>query len=842
MIFQVTGFRDVINSVAIVLSFTIGLAQASQPVGREHWAYQPLLENSDEFEGIDGIIDRKLAADGVSPNPEADRYQLIRRLSFNLTGLPPTRQEIERFIADDRAEAYERLVDRLLDSPHYGERWGRHWLDLARYVQGTVKVPGVDRIDLAEEYRDYVVNAFNMDKPYDQFIREQLAGDLLEGTESDYRERVVAPVFLSIGPWFDECTDPNKLKLDIVDEQISTATKAFLAHDFACSRCHDHKSDPIPTRDYYALAGIFRSTQIIGDFNEFWKDGRPRLTQPVAVPSKIEEVSGLRAEIDELKGERWREMQNLRRQFLSRYGDEFDKLRGSVESQVQLKAWDAEDFSGYKNLVTVEGKYSPAIETRVPMERWVQYDFHVPREGEFLLYIRYSSDEASSLTLELNREELANGIEMESTGGFDYEHYRWESFGPFPFRKGSNRIRLLVDRHVAFPRLDALKIVDNRVDQPEEPLNRALWRYSHSRTFWPPMSAEMDLILPENDLREIRRIESRIAELEPATRLRETLAVREREVMIEEAVRTGGQVYREEGDPVPRGVPTLIPDLKDRYTVPPNRSGRLELANWMTDPDNPLTPRVMVNRIWHWHFGTGLVATMDNFGKLGAKPVNRELLDWLAHELVDSGWSIKHIQRLIVLSRAYRRTSAERKEAEGSLLAGFPARRLEAEALYDGMLGTLSKVPRQEPGQSLDTSLSRDRALYILVSGRSPQGLGLEIRKMFDLFGFDPSGRPMHDRSKAVTPDQALWFLNNPLPRYYGDQLAGELLENGGGADEEIIRGAFLSVLSRPPSKSEAGVCRSYLDSLVGEGLSPREALGRVILGLFSSREFTHLL
>ena len=840
MIFQVTGFRDVIIRIAIVLPFAVALASADRPAALEHWAYQPLAAKGSEIDGIDEIIDRKLAEEGVEANPEADRYRLIRRLSFNLTGLPPTLEEIDRFVGDDQPGAYERLVERLLDSPHYGERWGRHWLDVARYVQGTIKVPGVDRIDLAEEYRDYVVNAFNRDKPYDQFIREQLAGDLLEGNESDYLERVIAPAFLSIGPWFDECTDPNKLKLDIVDEQISTSTKAFLAHDFACSRCHDHKSDPIPTRDYYAMAGIFRSTQIIGEFNEFWKDGRPRLTQPAAMPFEIEEISRVRAEIGELEARRWRELQSLRREFLSRHGDDFERLRAGVESQVQLKAWEAEDFSGYKNLVTVEGKYTPAIETRVPLERWVQYDFDLPREGKFLLYVRYASDQASRLTLELNREQQDDEIELATTGGIDYEHYRWESFGPFPFRRGSNRIRLLVGRHVGFPRLDALKIVDNRVDRPGEPLQRALWRYSHSKTFWPPMTAEMDLILPESKHGEVRRIESRIAELEPAARVTETLAVRERDVMIEEAIRVGGQVYREKGEPIPRGVPTLIPGLDERYPIASNRSGRLELARWMTDPENPLTPRVMVNRIWHWHFGTGLVATMDNFGKLGAKPVDRELLDWLARELVDSGWSVKHVQRLIVLSRAYRRTSTERKEAEGLLLAGFPGRRLEAEALYDGMVGALSKIPRQDPGGPLDTSSSRDRALYILVSGRSPKGLGLEIRKMFDLFGFDASGRPMHDRSEAVTPDQALWFLNNPLPRYYGDQLAGELLE-AGGSDDRLIRDAFLSVLSRPPSKSEAGVSQGYLEHLIEDGMSRREALGRVILGLFSSREFSHL-
>ena len=179
------------------------------------------------------MLEREFQKNGVSPNPEADRHTLLRRLTIALTGLPPTRQEIDQFLADDSPEAYEKLVERLLHSPHYGERWGRHWLDVARYVPGKIKVPGVDRIDLAEEYRDYVVRAFNTDKPYDRFLTEQLAGDLLQGDSADFPDLKVAPRLLSIGPWFDECTDPNKLKLDITDEQISTVTKAFLGLDFA---------------------------------------------------------------------------------------------------------------------------------------------------------------------------------------------------------------------------------------------------------------------------------------------------------------------------------------------------------------------------------------------------------------------------------------------------------------------------------------------------------------------------------------------------------------------------------------------------------------------------------
>ena len=225
----------------------------------EHWAFQPLVRP--ELPAVDAAhpIDRFIVAEA-----EASRERLIRRATLDLTGLPPTIAEIDAFLADDVPGAYERLIDRLLASPHYGERWGRHWLDVARYVQGAIKVDGINRIDMAEPYRDYVVRAFNQDKPYGRFLTEQLAGDLLpKPAETAARfDQMVAPAFLAIGPWFDECTDPNKLRLDIIDEQMSTLTKAVLGLDFACARCHDHKFDPIPTRDYYALAGILRSTQI----------------------------------------------------------------------------------------------------------------------------------------------------------------------------------------------------------------------------------------------------------------------------------------------------------------------------------------------------------------------------------------------------------------------------------------------------------------------------------------------------------------------------------------------------------------------------------------------------
>src|SRR5687768_12088823 len=214
---------------------------------------------------IDRFILAKLEVEGLKPAAEADKLTLIRRLTFDLTGLPPTPEEIRAFQQDKSADAYEKLVDRLLASPHYGERWGRHWLDVARYVPGRISFPGVKNTKGDAHYRDYVVRAFNKDKPYDRFLTEQLAGDLLPpaADREQQFDQITAPAFLSIGAWFDQETDPNRLRMEMVDEMVNATSQAFMGLTVACARCHDHKTDPIPTADYYALGGIFRSTRIV---------------------------------------------------------------------------------------------------------------------------------------------------------------------------------------------------------------------------------------------------------------------------------------------------------------------------------------------------------------------------------------------------------------------------------------------------------------------------------------------------------------------------------------------------------------------------------------------------
>ena len=829
-------------SLAIVLVDGVAGASPDPAAWSKHWSFQKLERPEVPAKGnpVDVFIQKKLAKLGLKQNSRADRYTLIRRATLDLTGLPPTRAEIDDFVRDPSSEAlaWQKLVDRLLASPHYGERWGRHWLDVARYVQGTIKVPGIDQIDLAESYRDYVVRSCNEDKPWDQFITEQLAGDLLPvpaGNRKRYFDQIIAPAFLSIGPWFDECTDPNKLRLDIIDEQLSTLSKTFLALNFGCARCHDHKFDPVSTRDYYALAGIMRSTRITEKFSESWRDGRPRLTASLAMPEELAKNQQWQAAIAQKLKKRREFLKRARERIVHDYSA---KVAG-VPRQTPLARVEAENFAGQKNLKISEDGQS--ILTRRALDQWVKYNIRLAESGKFPVYIRYSSPDSTPVQMEINGVTQPVEILGSPTGGDDSAHYRWEKCGPYSLKKGNNPIRLKVPRHRSFPRLDVLEIVRDWAGEAQEPL---LNRVRQSADFWPISVADAELFLNESERSVLGKIDEEIeSDRARVVKYPVVLTVKDEVKKVDLPVHVGGNVHQTEGKPVPRGVPTFGGII---LPVPKNESGRLELARWLTHPDNPLTARVLANRIWHWHFGRGIVRTTDDFGMQGADPTNLDLLNWLACELVGSGWSVKHIQRLMMLSNTYQISSEttaknRRVDPDGSLFSRYPKRRLEVEAIYDSLLSSIGKVPRQKSGTPLDTSKSKDRALYILTSSRSPMGLGIEIRKMFPLFGFDPSGRPIYERDDSATPNQALWWLNNPLPRYYAENLAERLMKEFPKEDDRI-RAVFEMTLGRPPAPRENAGIRSYLKNGTTElKITEKEAWMRACLGLFSSRKFSTL-
>ncbi len=484
---------------------------------------------------LDRFILAGLEAKGLTPAPPADRRALIRRATFDLTGLPPVPEEIDAFLADESPDAFARVVDRLLESPHYGERWGRHWLDVARYADSNGLDENVAHGN-AWRYRDYVVAAFNADKPYDRFVLEQLAGDLLSPSDSPVveHERLIATGFLSLGPKVLAEVDEKKMEMDIVDEQIDTVGRTFLGLTLGCARCHDHKFDPIRQADYYALAGIFKSTRTMETFTKVARWHENSLAS--------EEERSLHAEYDAKVAAKKKEIAQL------------------VERQKQQE----------------EAAAALAGETAATLKRL--------------------------------REELAT-LEKEAP--------------ELPTAMGVTEGNV-ADTHIHI-------------------------RGSHL-----------------------------------------TL-----------------------GELAPRRVPAVFA-TPEPPTFSDSQSGRLELAHWLVEEDHPLTARVMVNRLWRWHFGRGLVGTPDNFGRLGESPTHPELLDWMAHRFVDKGWSIKAMHRLILLSATYQMSSdfdanAARVDPENRLLWRMNVRRLEAEPIRDALLAVSGRLDRRMGGSLLEV---KNRAYF----------------------------------------------------------------------------------------------------------------------------------
>ncbi|MFO0918943.1 MAG: PSD1 and planctomycete cytochrome C domain-containing protein [Planctomycetaceae bacterium] len=595
------------------------IAPAAQftPEERQFWAYRPVQNapppavHSEPWvqTPVDRFVLAKLESLGISPAPVVDKVTWLRRVTFDLTGLPPTPEEVAAFIADSSSPAYEQAVNRLLESPHYGERWARHWLDVVRYAESTANDANAV-MRYAWRYRNYVIDAFNRDLPYDQFLIEQLAGDLLPADASVEvnTRRIVATGYLMIGPKALAETDKEQSRLDIVDDQIDVTGRAMLGLTLACARCHDHKFDAIRTTDYYALAGIFRSTE--------------------------------------------------------------------------------------------------------------------PFQNE----VRNAS-------------------------------MWWE----FPVAQGPGAEPLVVMA-------------------PKEAAPKNLRVHIRGNRF------SLGAVVPRGFLQNIESVHDSVAPIAP-----NQLA-----------------------------------------------SGRLELARWIASPSNPLTARVKVNRIWQHHFGRGLVATSDNFGVRGERPSHPELLDWLAARFVESGWSIKAMHRLIVLSNAYRQSSlanpaSRDADPEGTWLSSFPRRRLSAEEIRDAMLavsGKLDPAPgTQESGEFLVSKAENigamimpnrvvaDDPFYTDFPKRSiylpvVRNMLPDVLALFD--AADPNGVTAQ-RNETTVASQSLFLLNSPFVRNQSRAFAERLFTDVSLTDEGRIELAHQLAFGRAPTSAEMadslGFLQAYLAS-----------------------------
>jgi mono/diheme cytochrome c family protein len=687
------------------------------------WAYRPLhapavpvAPGVSGVNPIDAFLDQARARLGLQSAPPADRRTLIRRATFDLTGLPPSPGEIQAFLDDPDPDepAFDRVIDRLLASPHYGEQMGRHWLDVTRYADSSGFANDFERGG-AWRYRDYVIRSFNEDRPYDRFIREQIAGDELD---PDNPEALVAVGFLRMGPW--ELTGMEVARIarqKFLDDVTDSVGQVFLAHPLQCARCHDHKFDPVPTRDYYGFQAVFATTQLA-------ERAAPFL--PEENTSGFEEKRYLEARRAD-------------------YQAMLEAIRAKEEAAAQK--WCAERKLPY--IPRLKGLRDGVTESQLP-----------PR----------------SIGLEVR------DFGMQRIANKGLERLRWEleRYEPFALSVYSGRTPEL--RAVTSPR----RMPADRMTQ---------------------------------------------GELETT------------------AILAGGDPFSPK-EPVPPCVLSAVPVPDDNAgsaaqalpsAIPTTIAGRrTALADWIATADNPLTPRVMVNRIWLWHFGRAIAGNPNNFGATGKKPVAPELLDWLASEFLARGWSIKAMHRLIMTSAAYRRSSLHptpaavaEKDPEGSTVAVFRPRRLEAEELRDALLAVTGELNPALGGIPVRPELNPEVALQPrMVMGTFAAGwepstrperrhrrsiYTLRLRGLRDPFSEvfnQPSPETSCEAREAstVTP-QVFSLLNSVSMRNRALALAARLMRESRDRADAIDR-AFRQALGRPATPGEATACLKHWDAM----------------------------
>jgi hypothetical protein len=679
---------------------------------RQHWAFRPVKspkvpevrDTAWVRNPIDAFVLAGLEGQGWVPAPPAAPSALLRRVFFDLTGLPPKPEEMQAFLADRSPAAWDRVVDELLARLTYGERWARHWLDLVRYAETN----GYERDDVkpyAWRYRDYVIRSFNEDKPYDRFLTEQLAGDEMPDASA---EALIATGFNRLGPWDDEPADPKQDRFDQLDDLVRTTSEVFLGLTLGCARCHDHKFEPLTMLDYYRMVAIF-------DPLRRPQAGRTELARPV----------GSRAELLALA--------------------ERDRRIGEARSRIEAlrvafrAAFLAEGRSGVSAAALEALKIEPAKRS----------------DAQKALAAKHSAAFERELAAALPRETRCeiDGLEAE--------------------------------------------IRDLRKRTPDLPLGYFLEEPSPDA--------------PPTHLLQRGRASSPGARVAP-------------------------------------GMPAVLVAAQPAFPPPGERTSgrRLALAHWLTRPDNPLTARVIVNRVWQFHFGEGIVRTPSDFGTAATEPTHPELLDWLAARFIQDGWSLKRLHRLILTSSTYRMSKrrGERHSAEDPedlLLARFPYRRLEAEAIRDAMLAVSGRLDATMYGPSVYPEIPRDalaahsdpdkvwkpfderaasrRTVYATVK-RSL------VVPMLEVLDFCDTAQSTPRRGTTSVAPQALTLLNGDFVNSQTRHFAARLLREAVDDPSRQVERAYWLALGRPPSDDERAEMLAYLDRETAASFAAHAARG----------------
>ena len=772
---------------------------AEKPAGQQAWRWpyekpvKPAIPSPKNAvwarNPVDSFILAKLDQNGLAPAAEAGKRVLARRAYFDLVGMPPTPDELSTFLSDPAPNAYEKLIDRLLDDPRYGERWGRHWLDLVRYGE-TSGLEGDGAIGNAWRYRDWVIEAFQKDMPYDRFVMLQLAGaDEHSKTRNNYQPDVQGHIplgFLRVAPWDRSNLVAEEVRQNYLSEITTVTGSIFLGLSVGCARCHDHKYDPIPQRDYYRMQAFFNAIQV----------------ENVDVPYKDPEFRA-RAEA------KIKELQTQLKEGPDR--KELDRFEAEM-----LKKYIA---ARKKNS---EGKELTREDLRLEMRR---------KEDSF--FARAVSDRYGDVLEDANRtqdaeeKKLLDDLEKELLPQLQqaYAERKTDPLGRFDILTVED-LRGEIGRSSSKIFQASEREHHQEVSERLETLRRRMgrWQTNALTVKNVPGPPNGPMIAP--------------------TRL---------------LIRGD---YRQPGEPVEPGFLSAITGKSepaaletDRYRQYPTRGWRFTLARWIASPENPLTARVMVNRIWQHHFGAGIVGTPSDFGANGERPTHPELLDWMAHRFVEEKWSIKAMHRLMMTSAAYRQSSenaamnANAKDAENKLLWRFPRRRLQAEEIRDSILMISGRLNGERGGPSVFPPLPEDladfarygrggalmwetnekeedmrrRSVYTFQRRSMP----LPMMAAFDAQVFSES---CERRSSTTTPLQALSMMNGNLIQEESHHLATRITAAAGDSRDAQIAKAFEHVLNRKPSSDEIARFRSFSGQL--------EAVCRVLL---NSNEFLYL-
>ena len=808
-------------------------AQTSRPkTDANFWAFQPprdsqpprVKDKSWPSSNVDRFILAKLETAGLTPASDAPRSALLRRAYFTLIGLPPTPEEIIAFEQDSSDQAFAKVIDRLLDSPHFGERWGRHWLDVARYAESS----GGGRTQLfkrAWRYRDYVIRSFNADKPFNQFAAEQIAGDLMPSTSAaDRAEKITALGFLVLGPTNYELQDKELLRMEVVDEQIDTMGRAFLGLTIGCARCHDHKFDPIPTRDYYALAGIFRSTKTLTPGNvSGWverelpveEDRRQAL---VAYKNKLAPLEKRLAQVQaELK---------------KASGGQPKRLVSSALPGIVMDDRQAKHVGNWMKSTSVATYIDEGyIHDRSANDGRMAISFapKLPHAGRFEVRIAYTAgtNRAARTPITVVHADGTKTIRVDQrkrpkTDGV------FHSLGKFRFTKGtagSVTVGTADARGVVIADAVQFLPLDGPVAQPtkkQQPQNKR------------ELARLRQLVQRLN-----KQINGLKKEAPPAPE--KAMSVRDEQETGDFHVCIRGNVHNL-GERVARGALSVI--TPKPLDVADKQSGRLQLAEWLTQPDNPLFARVMVNRVWTHLFGVGLVRTPDNFGQMGERPSHPALLDHLAVEFAQDGWSIKRLIRRIMLSHVYRIDSvpddrAGRADPENRLLARAHRRRLDAESIRDAMLAISGELDQTRFGSSIPAKVTTElgfsfatkrRSVYVPVFRNT-------LLDLFEVFDFADPNLVVGLRNTSAVPTQALFMMNSPFVAEQSEKTADRLVQQAAKQNTTLqVDAVYRTVLGRAPSAREEAITRKHVAAPVTSA-----KWADVVQALFGSVDFRYL-